>query len=342
MVALPSRDCDAFVSRPDSAFPIILLHGPDNGLVAERATALLHSAVDDIHDPFAVTRLDADDIASDRARLVDEALTVPLFGGRRAIHIKDASKKITACIEALLAVTLKDCRVVIEAGDLRRDDPLKKMIDRARNAVSIPCYLDTGTSLAKLIDAELRDAKLRIAPDARAALIGLLGGDRLASRNELRKLTLYAAGRNEVVLDDVRAIITDASALAIDPIADSAFAGHHSELEHALSKAFAAGVHPSAVMSAALRLAAQLHKVRLGLDSGTGFEEARRNVFPQLHFTRAGTIDAAIRAWTSRRLAHAIDQLGTAAHDVRRRPQLAQAITQRTLLALSAAARARP
>ena len=40
----------------------------------------------------------------------------------------------------------------------------------------------------------MRAAKLTIAPDARAALVSLIGGDRQASRSEIRKLALYAHG----------------------------------------------------------------------------------------------------------------------------------------------------
>ena len=39
--------------------------------------------VDDVADPFALVRLDGDTLTSDPARLVDEATTMPLFGGRR-------------------------------------------------------------------------------------------------------------------------------------------------------------------------------------------------------------------------------------------------------------------
>ena len=71
----------------------------------------------------------------------------------------------------------------------------------------------------------MRDAKLAIAPDARAALVSLIGGDRQASRSEIRKLALYAHGKDRVVLDDVIAVVTDASALALDDVVDAAFAG---------------------------------------------------------------------------------------------------------------------
>ena len=39
MVALKAAQVDAFVARPDPARPIVLVFGPDAGLVRERAEA---------------------------------------------------------------------------------------------------------------------------------------------------------------------------------------------------------------------------------------------------------------------------------------------------------------
>jgi hypothetical protein len=58
VVALRGKDIDAFLARPDPGRPIILLYGPDAGLVRERADALVASAVDDPNDPFSMVRLD--------------------------------------------------------------------------------------------------------------------------------------------------------------------------------------------------------------------------------------------------------------------------------------------
>src|SRR3974390_701436 len=91
MVALRGKDIDAYLARPDPGRPIVLLYGPDAGLVRERADALIASAVDDPNDPFSMVKLDGDELAAEPSRLVDEALTVPLFGGRRAIRIRAGS-----------------------------------------------------------------------------------------------------------------------------------------------------------------------------------------------------------------------------------------------------------
>src|SRR5204863_9958787 len=115
MVALRGKEIDSYLARPDAGRPIILLYGPDAGLVRERAEALLASAVDDPNDPFSLVRLDGDELAAEPSRLVDEAMTIPLFGGRRAIRVRAGSRSFAGGIESLTVSALNDCPVAIEA-----------------------------------------------------------------------------------------------------------------------------------------------------------------------------------------------------------------------------------
>src|ERR1700758_363729 len=101
MVALRGKEIDAFLARPDPARPVVLLYGPDAGLVRERAEALLVSAVDDPNDPFSLVRLDGDELSAEPSRLVDEAMTIPLFGGRRAIRGRAGSRRFYRGIDTL-------------------------------------------------------------------------------------------------------------------------------------------------------------------------------------------------------------------------------------------------
>ena len=341
MVALRGKEIDAFLARPDSGRPIILLYGPDAGLVRERADALLASAVDDPNDPFSLVKLDGDELSAEPSRLVDEALTIPLFGGRRAIRVRAGSRSFASGVDALATSPLKDCRVVIEAGELRPESPLRKACERAKTAVAIGCYPDTERDLARLIDDELRASNLRIAPDARAALVSLLGGDRQASRNELRKLTLYSHGKGEVGLDDVMDVVSDASELKLDPIVDGAFAGKPELVESEFAKAMIAGIYPGMIISAAQRQAAWLHKSALAVAEGTPVSTLLEGGFPRLHFSRKPNVETALRNFSPARLASTIDQLATAALDMRKQTSLAAVIAQRVLLSIAVNAKRR-
>src|SRR3954447_5971417 len=335
VVALRGKEIDAFLARPDPGRPIILLYGPDAGLVRERADALLASAVDDPNDPFSLVRLDGDELSAEPSRLVDEAMTVPLFGGRRAIRVRAGSRSFAGGIDTLAEMPLKDCRIVIEAGELRPESPLRKACERAKTAVAIACYADDASQLARLIDSELRPSNLRIAPDARAVLTALLGGDRQASRNELRKLALYAHGKGEVSIDDVMAVVADASELKLDPIVDGAFAGKPELVESEFAKAMIAGTYPGVIISAAQRQAAWLHKSALALAEGTPVSTLLEGGFPRLHFSRKPNVETALRNFNPARLALIIDQLAVAALDMRKQASLAPVIAQRVLLSIA-------
>lgn len=341
MVALRGQDINGFIARPDPARPIILLYGPDAGLVRERANALLASAVDDPNDPFSMVKLDGDDLAAEPSRLVDEAMTVPLFGGRRAIRVRAGSRSFASGVETLAGMSVRDCRIVIEAGDIRPDSPLRKICEKAATAVAIGCYPDTERDLAKLIDDELRIANLRMAPDARASLMALLGGDRQASRNELRKLTLYAHGEGEITLDHIMAVVADASEMKLDPIVDGAFSGKPDLVESEFAKALVAGTYPGLIIMAAQRHAAWLHKSALTVAGGTPASTVLESGFPRLHFSRKPSAEVALRNFSPARLLPIIDQLATAALEMRKQPSLAAAIGQRALLSIAANARRR-
>src|SRR4051812_21520992 len=317
MVALKSSDIESFVARPDPARAVVLVFGPDAGLVSERVDAIVRASVDDAADPFALVRLDGDTLASDPARLVDEATTIPMFGRRRAIRVRAGSRNFVPAIEGLLGAPLRDCRVVIEAGDLKRNAALRVVCERAKTAVAIPCYADADRDIGRLIDEEMRSADIAIAPDARAALMPLLGGDRRASRAELRKLALYAQGNERVELDDVMAVVADASALALDTLIDAAFAGRLADVEKEFGKTMIAGTNASTIIGAALRQLDRLHVLRLTIEAGTSVTATIEQVQPQIHFRRKPLIEAALKAWTAERLAKVMSMLAEASLDAR-------------------------
>ncbi len=341
MTAVKAADVDRFIAKPNPAQPIVLVFGPDAGLVRERVDALVRASVDDPGDPFALARIEGDELAGNPARLVEEAHTVPLFGGRRAVLVKAGARNIAAAVETVVAAPSNECRIIIEAGDLRKNAPLRTICEKAKVAAALPCYADNERALAQLVDEELRTENLGIAPDARAALLGLLGGDRLASRNEIRKLVLYAKGQKNIGLDDVMAVVADASEMALDGVIDAAFAGRTGEVDSEFSKARASGSSPPAIISAAIRQVANLHKMTLAIEGGDSVEFAMKRAAPPVHFSRERQVGEALRAWSPLRLLRAMEQLAEASLDMRRNAPIAEAIAQRTLLSLAVSARKR-
>src|SRR5476649_744936 len=341
MTAIKASDVDRFIAKPDPSQPIVLVFGPDAGLVRERVDALVRASVDDLNDPFALARIEGEELSANPSRLVEEAHTVPLFGGRRAVLVKAGSRNIAAAVETVIASPSSECRVIIEAGDLKKTAPLRTLCEKAKVAAVLPCYADNAQAVTRLIDDEMRAAKLTLSPDARTALTSLLGGDRLASRSELRKLALYALGSERIELDDVYAVVTDASEQAVDGVIDAAFAGKTADVENEFVKARGSVGSAAAIISAAIRHVANLHKMKLAVEGGDDIEFAMKRGGPPVHFKRAPQVGVALRGWSPARLLRVMEQLAEASLDMRRNAPLAETIAQRTLLSIAVSARRR-
>jgi DNA polymerase-3 subunit delta len=342
MTALKGAEIEAYVARPGGKYGIAFIYGPDSGLVRERADAIVAKSVDDPNDPFSFIKLEGDTLADTPSRLVEEAHTIPLFGGRRAVMVSAGSRSIVHAVEMLAAAPpAKDCMVVITAGDLAKSSPLRALAEKQKAIAALPCYADNERDIARLIDDEMRQAGLRITPEAREMLTSLVGSDRLGSRSEIRKLALYAHGQKEVDIEDVLAVVADASALGLDAVIDSAFAGRAAEVETQLGKAHSAGTRSDVIALSALRQVFALHRARLAIESGESTDMAIGGFRPPLHFKRKSLVEAALRAWTATKLERAMTQFSDAVLDARKRPQLADAIVERLLLATAQQARRR-
>ena len=341
MTAIKAFEVDKFIAKPDPGLPIVLVYGPDAGLVRERVDALVRASVDDPNDPFAFVRIEGEDLAGNPLRLVEEAHTVPLFGGRRAVLVKAGSRNIASGVETVIASPSNECRVIIEAGDLKKTSPLRTMCEKSKVAAALPCYEDGTRELDRLIDEEMRATNLTLSPDARTALLSLLGGDRMGSRSEVRKLALYALGKERIELDDVYAVVTDASEQAVNGVIDATFAGKTADVESEFVKARGSVGSAAAIISAAIRHVANLHKMKLAVEGGEDVEFAMKRAGPPVHFKRQPQVGVALRGWTPAKLLRAMEQLAEASLDMRRNAPLAETIGQRTLLSIAVSARRR-
>ena len=136
-------------------------------------------------------------------------------------------------------------------------------------------------------------------------------------------------------------VVADASALALDGVINSAFAGKTAEVESEFAKARAGGASPAAIISAAIRQVANLHKMKLAVDDGDSIDTAMRRGAPPVHFSRHDAVGKALRTWTPARLLRAMQQLAEASLDARRNAPLAETIAQRTLLSIAVSVRRR-
>jgi DNA polymerase III subunit delta len=334
MASKKAHEVDGFLRRPDMGYAVYLVYGPNAGLVNERAGLIARSAVPDPNDPFQLIRMDGDEIASDPLRLADEANTIGLFGGKRAIWLRAGSRNLAPAVQPLLAMPPQDAVVVVEAGDLQNKNPLRTAVEAGRAGMALPCFADEIRDVANLIDVTLREARLGIASDAREALLELLSGDRLLNRRELEKLATYASGKSTVTLDDVEAVMADAKAAALDTVIDAVFLGQVDVLDRNLARLFAEGEDPGMTIGGALRHAMTLHRARIALDKGQNLETVERSA--RIFYKRKGAFQKQTSRWTAAGLEGVIGALREAQAQARRNGLMAETLASRVFLTIAA------
>jgi DNA polymerase-3 subunit delta len=340
MARKKAHEVDAWLARPEPSRRIVLIYGPDRGLVSERTRQFALTTGLSFDDPFSVIRLDASELDQSPGRLEGEARTVPMFAGRRLIWVGNAGaqKALVEDLKQLIQSPAEDTLILIEAGDLKKGSPLRASVESADNAMALPCYADDMRSIDSLIDQELGRENFRISLDAREALKASLGGDRLASRGEIAKLALYALDKGQIDLDDVRAVIGDVGAISADDVIDAVLGGKRRPFETAFSRYIAGGSPPFVLLNAGMRQIQALQIMKGMMEkSGKSAAAAVASARPPVFFSRRSLVEGVLKSWAPETLERRLALLQRAVLQSRQTPALAVAITRQALLSVLAA-----
>jgi len=333
MTALKAHEVERFLKRPDISEGIFLAYGPDTGLVRETAQKLVKFlAAGD--PPAETTVLEGDDLDKAPGELAIEARTLSLFGGRRVVRVRGASKSLVLTLSEF-ADSPDGAAIVLEAGNLTPKDALRALVEASRHGRALPCYPDSDETLIRLINETFSKAGIAADPDVAPTLRDQLGNDREITRQELEKLELYAARTKRLRREDVLVLCADNAALVNDEIADATGSGRADLLDLALSRALALAINPQQIASMMLYHFATLRRWRAEVDAGRRPGDVLDGSRPKPHFSRRTALEQQLRLWTDPALSTASARLQTAIADSRLRPALAEAILRRTLLALS-------
>lgn len=305
---LKYNEIEAFVKSPQAYAQAILVYGPDEGLVRERMGNFAKHIVADINDPFNVVEITGGTIEDDPSRLIDEAKSISMLGGRRVIRVRDAEDKITTILkEVLKSLTADDALILIEGKNLGSKSSLRALCENAKNAVVIPCYVDDAGTIERLIGEGLKSAGYNISSDARAYMAAGVVGDRAVVRSEIDKLITYTGTETKnITLDDVTACIGNSAALSLEDIAKHVASGQFAAAERILQSVLSEGMSAVAVTRSLQSYFLKLHLVKAHLQKGEPMDSALKKLRPPLFWKTEKDFRLQLQLWEMPRLEQAI------------------------------------
>lgn len=338
MAQKKAHEVDTFLSRPVRSGSVVLIYGPDKGLVSERSAKFAKLTGLPLDDPFAVIRIEAEEIDKNPARLIEEARTISMFGGDRLIWIRNASaqKNLAEAIKELITSPPQDTYILVEAGDLKKGATLRTNVENGATAMALPCYSDDARGIDGLIDDALLKNNLQISADARQLLRLSLGGDRLATRGELEKLCLYARGQQRIEINDVRESVGDVAALSQDEVIDAVLIGDLTKFNSAFDRVVNTGTHPFLLVNTAIRHFSQLQTLRFSMENENKPASIVVNsAKPPIFYARKKLVESALALWSSASLMRVTERLQRTVLESRQTSALSTAIIRQSFIALA-------
>jgi DNA polymerase III subunit delta len=339
---ISAAQADGFIKKPTPGVRCILIYGPDQGLVFERTKALALTILDDINDPFNSVVLQASDLKSDPARLLDEAAALSMMGGQRFIRIQDATDALSAPLKNYFADPMGDALIVLEGSDLGPRSTLRKLFETEKTlAAALPCYGDEGKNLSDVIRETLQKHGLQADRDAMGYLLNHLGSDRQVSRGELEKLSIYMGAETNVTLEHAIACIGDSGAFSLDNVTYACANGDHAGLETALLRCFDEGNQPIMILRMLARHFHKLHLVKGASQKGNSLDQSLQKIRPPIIYKQLPAFKKQVGIWDLNRITMALDILTQAEQDCKITGNPPETICSRALMRIAQASRAR-
>lgn len=291
-----------FLKSPTAGLRVILVYGPDRGMVAERTRALVKHFAGSLDDAFNISRMNGSDLTSDNSPLFDEYFSIPMFGGQKTIWIFDDATQIQKQIKSLLEEPKDGNIVIIEGRDLKKTSALVKLCIKDKRAASVPCYQDNLRDVGQLVRDMLAEHNLKISSNDLQYLQSLLGNDRALTRSEIDKLITYCLKQDTVTAEDISLCLTgDAAKFSFDKLLDAIASGQVKAADHELTHFLQTGDHPVMIFAIIRNHFNMLHAASYGLTQGKSPENIVNSMRPPIFFNRKNAIISQVNRWTLRK-----------------------------------------
>lgn len=328
----------SFLKSPPPGVRIVLVYGPDQGLIRERINLLIGTVLDDPSDPFRLAELSPVVLKEEPGRLCDEAAAISFTGGRRVVIVRDAADSISPAVHHFLGAPVGDALILIGADDLPPRSSLRKACEGSSLAAALPCYADSGADLESVIRESLAHQQMTASPDIVSWLASHLGSDRALTRSEINKLALYVGKPGPIRLEEAQICVGDSADLSLDDMVLAAAEGDHATAQRTLSRLSSEGVSPITCLRGLSRHFSRLHLAASHIAQGRSVDQALASLRPPPFFKVAGRMKRQVSFWSPAALTVALDLLAKAEVECKATGFPAREICSRTVLQLTTVA----
>ncbi len=218
------------VVAPSNVKPIYVLHGTDAFLCDTYRRQIIATVVGEADPQLCVTQFDP---TAELPEVLDELRTPSFLTATRIVVVRDADAFVSAYREQLeryLAAPAPDASLMLIVSSFPKTTRIYKLV--AKIGEVRDC--SAGGDLVRWVRQAAIKRDKKIDPEAAELLTQWIGDDLGALDGQIEKLSLYAADRDQITIDDIAAIVTAAAGPAAFAVTNAIAAGDAPEALRAL------------------------------------------------------------------------------------------------------------
>ena len=196
----------ALTPRLQKEFAAALVFGTDNAGIQEAAKQIQKIIIPQ-QDTFSITLLTPADLKNTPNRVLEEANTPSLMGGRRLIWLKEATAGCADIMAEFVEKRQTDAFLLMTTENLAKSAALRVESEASPDILVIACYPPEITDLSRLIQNFAKEASFDFSPDAVEYLIQNTENNTLILKNELNKIALWNKDKKHITLDLIQQLV---------------------------------------------------------------------------------------------------------------------------------------
>ena len=175
-----------------------LFYGDNEGLKEEIIKNLFEkNYLDNIY------KYEEKEILDNKRDFFNSILTNSFFDNKKLIIVNRTTDKFKEIIEEIIEKGPDDIQLVLNAKNLEKKSPLRKIFEKEKRIICVPFYEDNNQTLNSIISQFFRNKQIPISQRLINVLIERSRGDRKNLNNELIKIENFSLSKKNIDLQEI-------------------------------------------------------------------------------------------------------------------------------------------
>jgi DNA polymerase-3 subunit delta len=286
----------------------VLLYGPDSGLVSLRSKEIQKALNKNSKEAYLLSKIYESQLKENRSIVMDEFVSISMFGDKKIIILKDFSDSIYKTLEELENIK-SDHFLVVESDNLDTKSKLRQFAEKSKFFASIPCYVDDEKGIKQIIMQKFAELGFRYDREVLDLLSSNFGGNRMIVINEVEKLSIFAGDEKYITINHFKECIQDVSEAQIDDLVNYFADLDIDKTNLILHRLFNENVNFTVILRSLITYFSKLQLVKSLMWQGNSYEEAVKELRPPLFFKQAPLFARHIHLWNLKNINLLLDRL---------------------------------